>query len=276
MSPVATLGVHQPGIGRGSSGGWGTVGWWRPGVSGPAFDPAGIAGMVRRVREPVWVVGDGRGNVGTAVGGEVTRAGSAAGYECLGVLPALFPEWLGDRSFGEMHGTRFPYVAGEMAKGIATTHLVVAMARAGMLGFFGAAGLPLGQVERAVGELSGELGSTRSWGVNLIHQPDAPELEDQLAALLLRRGVRRVSASAFMDLTPAVVRYSASGLRLDPAGRIVRHTHVFAKVSRPEVAEKFMSPAPAQLLRTLVGRGELTAAEAELASRVPIAEDVTV
>jgi PfaD family protein len=183
---------------------------------------------------------------------------------------------LGDRSFGERHGTRFPYVAGEMANGIATSRLVVTMARAGMLGFFGAAGLPLGQVEQAVAELSAELGSNRSWGVNLIHQPDAPEIEDRLVALFLRRGVRRVSASAFMDLTPAVVRYSAAGLQRDPAGRIVRHTHVFAKVSRPEVAEKFMSPAPVQLLRILVGRGELTAAEAELASQVPIAEDVTV
>jgi hypothetical protein len=33
---------------------------------------------------------------------------------------------------------------------------------------------------------------------------------------------------------------------------------------------------PAQLLRVLVERGELTAAEAELASRIPIAEDITV
>jgi len=262
--------VHRP------SGQWSGIGRWQPGDSAPAFDQAGIAGMVSRVREPVCVVADGMGNVGTAVGGEIIRGGPAAGCLCLGALPALYPEWLGDRSFGETHGTRFPYVAGEMAKGIATTRLVAAMARGGMLGFFGAAGLGLGPVERAVAELSAELGSARGWGVNLIHVPDEPELEDRLADLLLRRDVRRISASAFMDLTPAVVRCAASGLRLDPGGRIVRRTRVFAKVSRPEVAEKFMSPAPAELLGVLVGRGELTAAEAELASRVPVAEDVTV
>ena len=38
----------------------------------------------------------------------------------------------------------------------------------------------------------------------------------------------------------------------------------------------FMSPAPAELLAVLVARGQLTEAEARLANRVPVAEDVTV
>ena len=38
--------------------------------------------------------------------------------DCL--LPPLYPEWLGGRSFTEAHGLRFPYVAGAMANGIAT------------------------------------------------------------------------------------------------------------------------------------------------------------
>jgi trans-AT polyketide synthase, acyltransferase and oxidoreductase domains len=279
MSSVATLRPNQNGTVQQSYGAWSAIGHWRPGVSAPAFDRAEITRMVRRVREPICVVTGGNGNVGTAIGGEITHGGEQGEqgqYRCLGALPALYPEWLGDRSFIERHGTRYPYVAGEMARGIATTRLVIAMARGGMLGFFGAAGLGLGPVEQAVAELSAELGATSSWGVNLIHTPDEPELEDRLVALLLRYGVRRVSVSAFMDLTPAVVRCAAAGLRRDAAGRIMRQTHVFAKVSRPEVAERFMSPPPAQLLRVLVERGELTAAEADLASRIPIAEDITV
>ena len=39
-----------------------------------------------------------------------------------------------------------------------------------------------------------------------------------MADLYLRRGVTRVEASAFMALTPAVVRYAATGLSTDPAG----------------------------------------------------------
>ena len=79
-----------------------------------------------------------------------------------------------------------------------------------------------------------------------------------------------------MRLTPAVVRCAAAGLTVDRAGRIVRRTRLFAKVSRPEVAALFMAPAPADLLAVLVNRGQLTEEEARLAARVPVAEDVTV
>jgi PfaD family protein len=96
-----------------------------------------------------------------------------------------------------------------------------------------------------------------------------------VAQLLIERGVPIVSASAFMGLTPAVVRCAVAGLRVVD-GRIVRARRVFAKVSRPEVAAKFMSPAPPELLRTLLDRGQITPAEAELAARVPVAEDITV
>lgn len=162
-----------------------------------------------------------------------------------------------------------------MANGIATTRLVIAMAEADMLGFFGAGGLAPDRVEDAVGELASALGDRPNWGVNLIHSPNEPAVEDRVAELLLQRGVPVVSASAFMDLTPAVVRCSAAGLRTDAGGRVVRRTRLFAKVSRPEVAAKFMSPAPGELLDLLVSRGQLTADEARLAARVPIAQDIT-
>jgi PfaD family protein len=249
---------------------------WRAGASPPAFDPRQIAAYLYQVREPLHIVSGGPGpGLGVAPGGEIAAPG-AGDCRLVGLLPPLYPEWLGDRAFCEAHGVRFPYVAGEMANGIATTRMVIALARAEMLGFFGAAGLALESVERAVHELSGVLGGRSGWGVNLIHSPAEPALEERVADLLLRRGVRRISASAFMEITPALARCAAAGLTLDPAGRIVRPVHMFAKVSRPEVAEKFMSPAPGQVLAALVARDQLTESEARLAARVPVAEDVTV
>ena len=249
---------------------------WRAGRYPAAFEAGQIAACLQHVREPLHIVSSGPGGtLGLARGGEATTSGAADGL-LVGTLPPLYPEWLGDRAFGEAHRVRFPYIAGEMARGIATTRMVIAMARAEMLSMFGAAGLDLGSIERAVDELSGALGSRCPWGVNLIFSPAEPALEERTAGLLLRRGVRIISASAYMDITLPLARCAAAGLRLDPAGRIVRPVQMFAKVSRPEVAEKFMSPAPAGLLAALVARGQLTEDEARLAAQVPVAEDVTV
>jgi trans-AT polyketide synthase, acyltransferase and oxidoreductase domains len=241
-----------------------------------AFEANQIAVCLQQVRESVHIVGTPNGGPrGLALESQVVGPGAA---DCpqLGTLPPLYPEWLGDRDFGAMHGVRFPYVAGEMARGIATTRMVIAMVRAEMLAIFGAAGLDLPTIERAVHELSRALGGNRPWGVNLIYSPAEPALEERTADLLLRANVPIVSASAYMDITPPLARCAAAGLRLDPAGRIVRPVRIFAKVSRPEVAEKFMSPAPAGLLAALVARGQLTQGEARLAAQVPVAEDVTV
>ena len=54
------------------------------------------------------------------------------------------------------------------------------------------------------------------------------------------------------------------GIHRGPAGRIVCRNRIFAKISRPEVAERFMRPAPENILKRLVERGKLTAEEAEL------------
>jgi trans-AT polyketide synthase/acyltransferase/oxidoreductase domain-containing protein len=195
--------------------------------------------------------------------------------DLLGVVPALPARELGARSFRVAHGLRFACTAGAMAGGIASVDLVAAMARAGMLGFFGAGGLPLSQVEGAVLELQRRLGPGESFGFNLLHNPYDAKAEMDVVQLYLRHGVRRVDAAAFMDLTPAIVLYRARGLRRRADGFIERPNHVFAKVSRPEVAERFLAPAPEPLLRELVGAGLLTPQEAALASLMPVAEDLT-
>jgi PfaD family protein len=229
--------------------------------------PAAIAAF----RSPAFVVRDGpTGRVGAGA-----RL-NGSGYPCLGILPALYPEWLGDRAFLEQHGLRFPYVAGAMARGIASEALVIAMARAGMLGFFGAGGLSPARVEQALVTLTETLGTALPWGCNLIHSPQEPDLESRIVALFLLYQVRRVEASAFMALTPAVVRYAFHGVTRDAAGQIQRVNHVFAKISRPEVAQHFMAPPPQALLDALVQSGELTADEATLARLLPVAEEITV
>jgi len=191
-------------------------------------------------------------------------------------LPPIYPEWLGDRAFSATHGSRFNYVVGEMARGIATPRMVVEAVRAGCLGFYGSAGLSLEEIERGLHEIKAGLpNGPASWGANLIHTPQQPGYEAAVVDLFLREKVRRVSASAYMRLSAEIVRFTALGLQRGLNGEIVRTNHVFAKVSRAEVAEQFMAPAPKPVLDALVASGAISKEQAELASRVPIAAEIT-
>ena len=189
-------------------------------------------------------------------------------------FPALKPENLGDESFRRDHRLRYAYVAGAMANGIASTRLVAEMAKAGMLGFFGAAGLDLERIESAIDELA-RICPGAPYGFNLIHSPNEPDLEAGVVDLYLRRGIRLVEASAYLRLTLPVVRYRVSGIKRDAAGRIVTPNHVIAKVSRVEVATQFFSPPPKEFLDELVRKGEITGEQALLAAGIPMAQDLT-
>ncbi len=188
--------------------------------------------------------------------------------------PACRLEDLGDPTFCADHRIRYPYLAGSMANGIGSADIVEAMGRAGMLGFFGSAGLPLPTVEAAIERIQKNLSET-PYGFNLIHSPGEPNLERGVVDLYLRRGVRLVEASAFLDLTLPVVRYRVHGIYRDPSGNIVAPNRVIVKVSRVEVATKFLAPPPERMLQELIRQGDITQEQAVLASRIPVAQDVT-
>ena len=103
-----------------------------------------------------------------------------------------------------------------------------------------------------------------------------PHLEDELTDLLLESGVRTVEASAFMEVTPALVRYRAKGLEAADGNHIAANNRIIAKVSRPEVAAQFLAAAPERIVARLVESGALSADEAELLRHVPMADAICV
>lgn len=181
---------------------------------------------------------------------------------------------LGDPGFKADHRLRYAYVAGAMANGIASVELVEALARAGMLGFFGAAGLDLPRIEEAIDRLQRSL-ATEPFGFNLIHSPNEPDHEAATVSLYLRRGIRLVEAAAYLRLTLPVVRYRVAGIFRDAEGRVVAPNRIVAKVSRAEVAAHFLSPPPDELLNELVRSREITPEQAQMAAEIPVAQDVT-
>ncbi|MDD2899666.1 MAG: PfaD family polyunsaturated fatty acid/polyketide biosynthesis protein [Desulfuromonadaceae bacterium] len=182
------------------------------------------------------------------------------------------PEQLGDQNFCREIGIRYPYLGGSMAKGISSVAMVEELGRAGMLGFFGAAGLPFAAVETAVNHLA-NVGFP--CGFNLIHSPHEPDLEAALAQLYIRKGVRLVEASAFLALTLPLVRYRTHGIHRAADGSIIAPNRIIAKISREELAERFFSPPPEKFLRTLIEDGSITAEQAELAGQIPMAQEIT-
>lgn len=190
-------------------------------------------------------------------------------------VPACPIEGLGDPSFRLNHRVRYACMSGAMANGIGSVEVVEAMARGGMLGIFGAAGLPVEAVENAIDRIQSGPAADLPYGFNLIHSPSEPAIESAVVDLYLRRKVRLVEASAFLDLTLPVVRYRVAGIHRDARGAVIAPNRIIAKVSRVEVASRFLAPPPARMLRELVHAGEISADQAEMAACLPMADDLT-
>lgn len=252
------------------------IGWWRGDLEQPTIG-------VEAFRAALWdfdrtlIVVAGPHGPALASGGQAFLGEAPAGGNVIPIValaPPCRPEDLGDPTFRSDHRLRYAYVAGAMAGGIGSAEIVEAMGRAGMLGVFGAAGLPVERIERALVRIAESLGHAPH-AANLIFRPDDPQGEAEVVGLYLRHGVRLIEASAYITLTLPLVRYRVHGIHRDAQGRIVVPNRVIAKVSRVEVASRFFAPPPEKHLCELVRTGEITPEQAELAARIPMAQDLT-
>ena len=250
--------------------------WWSPNGSLPSGDLLSLASAVGMLAQPILLL-EKDGQFAFARGACMdlsVEPSSRAAFRFTGYLPPLRLENLGDPGFCRDHRVRYAYAAGAMANGISSVEMVEAMARAGMLAFFGAAGLIPATVEAAIDRLARNL-PKHPFGINLIHSPNEPDLEIAVANLFLKRGIRLIEASAYLRLTLPVVRYRVAGIGRDAEGRIHTPNRIVAKVSRVEVATQFFSPPPEEFLNELVRTGEITQEQGRLAARIPMAQDLT-
>lgn len=258
---VTDIGFPVPGGGLG----------WSGSANEIIFDEEGIGETLRDVRRPAWIiVQDGR--AGLACGGE---AAVGAPVRLAGWLPPLPAESLGDPDFKSTYRTRYAYYAGAMANGIASMDMLIALGKAGLMGSFGAAGLSPERIREAILAVQQAL-PDGPFAFNLIHSPNEPAAEQRAVDLYLQHGVRVVEASAYLDLTLPLAQYRLAGLSSDPQGRTVIGNRLIAKLSRKEVARRFMEPAPDDLIQQLFAQGKISEAQARLALTVPMADDVTV
>lgn len=190
-------------------------------------------------------------------------------------LPAFPSDMLGDQSFRETYHTNYAYYAGAMANGISSERMVIALGQAGILASFGSGGLLPDRIEEAIHTIQTALGDG-PYAFNLLNSPSEPLLERKAVELFLKYNIPVIEASAYIGMTENLVWYRASGLSQNSDGSILINHHVIGKVSRKEVAKKFLEPASEELLGRLVADGRITPQQAELARLVPMADDITV
>ncbi|BCJ93981.1 polyketide biosynthesis protein PksE [Anaerocolumna cellulosilytica] len=183
---------------------------------------------------------------------------------------------LGSEAFKRRYHLRYAYIAGAMYRGVSSKELVVKMGKAGMLGFLGMGGLSLSEIEEAINYIQRELNHDQTYGMNFLYDPANPEKEERVIDLYFRYGINIIEASAFMGVTSALIRYKAKGLRRNERGIIESNNKIIAKISRPEVAEAFMSPAPKRLVDKLLSEGKITEEEAIMLKEIPVANDLCV
>ena len=232
--------------------------------------------LILNYDSPLWAVKDGKQCFLTDQNGfQFSKSNDNVQAERLAYIPPMPLESFGDPAFMQTYGTRYAYYAGAMANGIASAEMVVSLGKSGFFGSFGSAGLPPARIEAAIQTIQQQL-PEGPYMVNLIHSPNEPNLERYLAELYLRMGVRVLEASAYMDLTYALVHFRVAGLSRMANGEIQISNRIIAKISRKEVARKFMLPAPQDLLNQLLQDGKISPEQAELAHSVPMADDITV
>lgn len=247
---------------------------WQGSEPSLAYTPDEIKAAFLQLDQPCTLLRTGE-RVGVAISGSLVSTGNPNSREVLAFAPPILPGQFGDPTFRAQYGLRYAYMAGAMANAIASEEMVIALGKAGMLASFGAAGLPPARLETAIQHIQKALPSG-PYTFNLIHSPSEEALERRAVELYLRYGVHVVEASAYLALTQYIVWYRAAGLSLASDGEIQINNRVIAKISRKEVAIKFLEPAPMAIIQTLVAAGVITPLQAELAQRVPMADDITV
>ena len=222
------------------------IGWWHPGRSAPESGADAFQTGLLQVSRPLYIV-DHDGRPAISQDGAITigaaKPPAPDALPLLGYAPALHPRDLGDPDFKKAHQLEYAYVVGAMANGITSVEMVEAAGRAGMVGFFGAAGLLPDQIKGAIHTLQQRL-AMHPFGFNLIHSPADPDLEAATVNLYLHHGIKLISASAYLGLTLPLVYYRVSNLYRDRNRRVVCPNRIIAKVSRVPIAALIYSRVP--------------------------------
>ncbi|MBN3905275.1 MAG: PfaD family polyunsaturated fatty acid/polyketide biosynthesis protein [Nostoc sp. NMS1] len=249
---------------------------WQGALDSISFNGKGIKSKLLNLDKPCYII-KVEGKIGATNEGHLYpyNPEKTGQIEILIAVLPLSIRQLGDPNFIKSHGVKYAYATGAMAQGIASEDLVITLGKERILSSFGAGGLSPNRVEAAINRIQQAL-PQGPYAFNLLHSPSEPAIERGVVDLYLKYQVRTIEASAFLDLTDNIVYYRTAGLALNAANQIEIKNKIIAKISRREVATKFLQPAPTKILNQLVEQGFISELQATLAEKIPVADDITV
>ncbi|MCW3464997.1 ACP S-malonyltransferase [Chitinophaga nivalis] len=234
----------------------------------PVFFETGPGDVLKKMLDFIPALAPAPAPAAVAATGKVVEQPQTA----TGFSDKIMPEWIGSADYKKDYKVKYAYAAGAMVHGIASKEMVVKMGRAGMMSYFGTGGMKAPEVEKAIVYIQQELQAGEPYGMNMLNGAR----EEEMVALMLKYNIRNIEASAYIEPGPALVKLRLKGLHRKADGSIESPRRIMAKISRPEVAELFLSPPSERIVAKLLADQVITAEEAALGKNIPMADDLCV
>lgn len=183
---------------------------------------------------------------------------------------------LGSAEFRNKYKVKYSYVTGGMYRGVSSKEMVVKLAREGILSFLGCGGLKTQIIKDGVKYIKGKLSNNETFGLNITHNSSQRSNDGEIINIAINNNIKVIEASAFLYITPELVKYRLKGIRKNANGRIMTENKIIAKLSRPEICELFISPPPIKIVNKLLEEGQITEEEAKYSCEISMAEDICV
>lgn len=182
---------------------------------------------------------------------------------------------LGSASFRERYRLKANCLIGGMYQAISSKEMITALRMSHLLGFYGTGGVSFEQIQKDIRYIKGQGNEEMTYGVNLVSDTAYGDKEERLVTFLIEEKVSVIEASGYIYITDPLIKFLAAGL-CEEDGQIKRKHHIIAKISRPEIAEMFMKPAPENVIKHLVQNQKITDQQADWLRNMPVADDICV
>ena len=182
---------------------------------------------------------------------------------------------LGSNLFRQNYQAKYAYMVAGLQGGAMSYEMLKTLRINNILGFLGTSIVPLADTLRIV-EAAKQDHLPMPYGLTVMYDQLVAIREEQVLALAAKNDIPYIEAVGYLQPSTALVRYKFSQVAQSATGKAYSPRKIFARASRPEIAQMFLSPPSAKVLAQLTAEGVLTPQQAEMAKQLPIADELII